>query len=163
MNTKNLVDELDSLLSIYYPELNIKVDPNLSDEFINSLDKKINWEFISTCSISENFYIKFKSKLNFHLVIGNINCKLSEVFLTKNKNELNKQDWDNISRYKKLSIEFIKENEKFINFSEIMVYNLTEQIIRAFPYKFNISHIIDNSFRHKNISTSFLNMLKIWI
>jgi hypothetical protein len=126
-NINGLSDDFCDMFKDYLDWSLISCSKNLSHEFIRRFKDELDWKELSCQYLPEDLIEEFKDEVDWHEISGQ---GLSEEFITKFNDELH---WSVVSRYQKLSKEFIIKFKPFIMFESI-IYNLTvtEELIKIF-------------------------------
>ena len=122
MENKNITKRVNKYLGTDYKGLiteeqwiDISKRQNLSEEFMNEFQDKVNWRLISTYQkLSESFIRKFQDKVDWHRISEWQD--LSEDLIREFQDKV---DWYWISIYQKLSEDFINEFTDRLDLNEI--------------------------------------------
>lgn len=124
----------------------ISIYQKLSENFIIQNSEKINWNLISgRQELSNELIIKHKDKLNLEMVC--YHQKIVESTIRELVSNFDKKCWSGISRNQTLSISFLEEFQKHINweeFSQNRGHSLSEEVIRKYADKIHWYNFINS-------------------
>lgn len=138
---------------------------NLTDDFIEEFQEKLNWDLLSQLhTLSRSFIKKYMNILNWKCVSMNKSLTDELIYIYKDK-----LDWRTISRYQNLSENLIDKYNHLLNWENISMFqNLSTQSIIKYKNNLNILKLLEyNKYFYKNkeshsiINWSSLNNTKL--